>query len=95
MDSLKQKIKNTVLFDDEDKIAILTAIDSFSLDDLKALEGIIDEYDAKHKEVVSEFKSNILSTLDGIDANATPDDKLRLKQATDQIRVGLHTVLSD
>jgi len=56
--NLKQKIKETTLFSDEDKIAILAAIDTYSSDDTKQLEAIIDEFDTKYHSAVFEYKKS-------------------------------------
>lgn len=94
MDKLKLKIKNTTLFDDEDKVNILTALETFSVSELKELESVVDEFDAKYLGIVSEYQSKVLAELDGIVADATPEDKDRLTKAAGLIKSGLNDVLS-
>lgn len=89
MQQLKQKIKDTTLFSDEDKIAILAAVDSYASDDISALEAIIDEFDTKHKEATSEYKSSVYGVLGQIVENAKPQEKKRFHHAASTIRSGV------
>ena len=66
MQHLKQKIKETTLFSDEDKIAILAAMDSYEVSDRNALEKIIDEFDQTYRQSVAEYKKAVGTTLDTI-----------------------------
>ncbi len=91
--NLKQKIANTLLFDDEDKIAILAAVDTYSADDVKALGGIIEEFDNKHQEAVSEYKKSVYGVLDTIVAKASPSDKKRFQNAASDVRSGVDALL--
>lgn len=93
MHLLKQKIHHTTLFSDEDKISILAAADTYSSDDIKALEAIIDEFDAKHSQAISEYKKSVYSVLDTIVAKASPTDKKRFQSAAGSIRQGVDTLL--
>lgn len=93
MQALKQKIKETTLFDDDDKIAILAAVDTYESADVTALEAIIDEYDAKHRAAISEYKKSVFGVLDDIVAKAKPADKKRLQNATATIRTGVNQLL--
>lgn len=95
MNLLKQKIKETTLFDAEDKINILAAIDTFPASDLSELERIIDEYDQKRNKIVGSFRDSMLKTLDSIVLNAKPEDRARIHAATDQIRLGFRTMIPD
>ncbi len=94
MQTVKEKIKNTQLLSDEDKIAILTAVDGYEKPDLTALEKIIDEFDATHTQSVVEYKRGVYGVLDTIAANQKPDDAPRMKAATDQIKSGVDTLLT-
>ncbi|OGG04274.1 hypothetical protein A2Z33_03945 [Candidatus Gottesmanbacteria bacterium RBG_16_52_11] len=94
MDELKQKIKNTGLFEDDDKVEILASLDALTLSDLKELESIIDEFDAKQAEIQTEFNDKVMTELDNIDKDAKDEDRDRTHHATDAIRAGLTTVLS-
>lgn len=90
---LKQKIAQTVLFSDEDKIAILAAVDMYSPEDIKALEGIINEFDAKHQKAISEYKKSVYGVLDTIVAKASPSDKKRFQNAASDVRAGVDALL--
>lgn len=86
MNDLKQKIKNSTLLSDEDKIAVLAAIDTYSESDTKALEGIIDEFDRTYTQSVADYKKAVYETLDGIVAKQKPEDAPRMQTATAQIK---------
>lgn len=90
---LKKKIADTKLFSDEDKIAILAVVDMYSADDVKALEAIIDEFDVKHQEAVSEYKKSVYGVLDTVVAKASPSDKKRFQSAASDVRSGLDALL--
>lgn len=93
MQALKHKIQHTTLFSDEDKIAILAAVDTYAADDIKALEAIVDEFDAKHQEAVSEYKKSVYGVLDTIIAKASPADKKRFQNAASDVRSGVDQFL--
>lgn len=93
MQALKHKIQHTTLFSDEDKIAILAAVDTYSADDTKALEAIIDEFDAKHTAAISEYKSSVYGVLDDIVKKANPQDKKRFQSAASDVKGGLDALL--
>lgn len=93
MQHLKQKIKETTLFSDEDKIAILAAIDGYSDDDTKALESIIDEFDVTYRAAVSEYKKSITGVLDTLVQKAKPQDKQRFQSAASTIKTGVEQIL--
>lgn len=90
---LKHKIKNTTLFSDEDKIAILAAVDTYSAGDTKALEAIVDEFDAKHKAAISEYKTSVYGVLDDIVKKANSQDKKRFQSATSTLKSGVDMLL--
>lgn len=91
--NLKQKIQHTRLFDEQDKIAILAAVDAYASDDKNALEGIIDEFDTKHREAISEYKKSVASVLKGIVVTATSSDQKKFKDAAAKIQKGLDKLL--
>ncbi len=93
MQALKQKIHHTTLFSDEHKIAILAAVDTYSTDDVKALEGIIDEFDTKHRQAISEYKKSVYDVLDTIVSKASSSDKKRFQSAASDVRSGLNSLL--
>lgn len=93
MQQVKQKIKDTTLFSDEDKISILAAMDRYAKDDITKLEAIIDEFDAAHRLAISEYKKSINKVLDEIVSKATPDDATRLKTASSTIQSGVDMLL--
>ncbi len=93
MQALKHKIQHTTLFSDDDKIAILAAVDTYTAEDVKALEGIIDEFDEKHQEAISEYKKSVYGVLDTIVAKANPSDKKRFQNAAADVRSGLDALL--
>ena len=93
MQALKQKIKETTLFGDEDKIAILAAVDTYSAADTKALEQIIDEFDEKYRASVSEYKKSVYGVLDQIISKAKPQDTARFQSAASAIRSGVDAIL--
>ena len=91
--NLKQKIQQTMLFDEEDKIAILAAVDTYSADDIEALEGIIDEFDVKHKKVIAEYKKSVYGVLDTIVSKASSQEKKKFLSASSTIRSGMDALL--
>lgn len=93
MQQLKHKIQHTTLFSDEDKIAILAAVDTYSPEDIKALEGIIDEFDAKHSQAISEYKKSVHGVLDTIVVKVSPADKKRFQNAASDVRAGVDALL--
>ncbi|MEK7577702.1 MAG: hypothetical protein AAB492_03770 [Patescibacteria group bacterium] len=94
MQNLKQKIKETALFSDEDKIAILAAVDTYSEEDTKALETIIDEFDGKYKASISEYKKSVYEVLDQIVGKAKLQEKKRMETAASTIKAGVDGILS-
>lgn len=93
MKPLKEKIKATTLFSDEDKIAILTVLDSYPGDKVKSLERIIDEFDRMHRDAISEYKTTVSTVLDDIIASVKPEEKKQFQQATSDIRSGVDMLL--
>lgn len=93
MQTLKQKIKQTSLLSDEDKIAILVAVDTYLESETKTLENIIDEFDRTYAQSVVDYKKAVYGVLDGIAANRKPDDAPRMQAATAQIKQGVDTLL--
>ena len=91
---LKQKIKETALFSDEDKIAILAAVDTYSGEDAKALETIIDEFDTNYKSAISEYKKSVYGVLDQIVGKAKLVEKKRMETAVSTIKTGVDVILS-
>jgi hypothetical protein len=94
MQDLKQKIQHTALFTPEEKVEILANIDTFSPSDIQGLTSIVDEYDAKHAQIVTTFKENMLSELDAIGKNASPDRAQKMQAAVEQIRSGIAAITS-
>jgi hypothetical protein len=93
MNNLKQKIKETMLFSDEDKIAIQTAMDSYSGEDITKLETIIDEFDRKYTEAKGAYKKSVDDVLNTIVSQAKPEEKQKLQNATSTIRSGIDQIL--
>lgn len=93
MQALKQKIQHTSLFSDEDKIAILAAVDGYTPEDIKALEGIVDEFDTKHREAISEYKKSVATVLAGVVAKAAPSDQIKFKEAASLVQSGVDELL--
>ncbi|MBI5620548.1 hypothetical protein HY949_02100 [Candidatus Gottesmanbacteria bacterium] len=93
MQTLKEKIKNTTLLSDEDKIAILVAVDGYGEADTKALEKIIDEFDSSFARSVADYKKAVFGVLDTIAANQKPDDAPRIRGAAGQIKTGIDGLL--
>lgn len=94
MQVLKLKIKNTTLLSDEDKVAVLAAIDTYQRSDTEALGKIIDEFDKTHSQSVAEYKKNVYDVLDSIAANQKPSDAPRMKSSVDQIKSGIDSLLA-
>lgn len=82
MQTLKEKIKNTSLLSDEDKIAILVAMDGYEESDLEELGKIIDEFDAAHAKAVSDYKAAVYQTLDSL---GMPQPAAQVKQGIDEL----------
>lgn len=89
MQDFKEKIKNTTLLSDEDKIAILVAVDGYPESDTEALEKIIDAFDQAHAGAVADYKKAVYATLDGIVDKQKIEDGPSMKAATDQIKQGV------
>lgn len=79
---LKAKIKNTSLLSDEDKIAILAAVDGYGESDVSALEKIIDAFDATHAKAIFDYKAVVYKTLDSLNM---PQPAAQVKQGIDQL----------
>ncbi len=94
MQTLKEKIKNTTLLSDEDKIAILVAVDGYSESDMQALKMIVDDFDQAHARSVAEYKKAVYSVLDTIAANQKSEDAPRMQGAAAQIKQGVDALLS-
>ncbi len=92
MNDLKYKIKNTSLFTPEEKVEILTALDTFSEHDVKELESIIDEYDGKYKNILQTFRQNMFEELESIEKKTPPEKLAQMKQAIEKIKSGLTVV---
>jgi len=84
MQNLKQKVKETTLFSDEDKIAILAAIDGYPPEETTQLEAIIDEFDITYRAAVSEYKTSVYGVLDTI----------AQKNAASTIKSGVETLIT-
>ena len=80
--ALKQKIKQTAVLSDEDKIEILAAMDGYEEADLTALEKIVDEYDAVHVKAVTQYKAAVYQTLDSLNM---PQAAAQVKQGIDEL----------
>lgn len=94
MISLKQKIKETTLFDDNDKIAVLAAMDLYSADDLNSLKNIIDDFDHEYKLSVTEYKKSINMVLDKVVKQSKPSDISKMQSSATMIRTGIDTILA-
>ncbi len=94
MKTIKEKIKNTALLGDEDKIAILAAMDGYSQSDVQELERIVDEFDQAYSRSVAQYKKVVYGVLDDIASHAKPDDAARMHAATAQVKEGVDTLLS-
>lgn len=92
MTDLNHKIKNTALFTPEEKIEILTAIDTFSQSDKTQLGDIIDEYDHKFAGILSNFKQNMISQLSEIEKKTSKANLSRMREAVEKIKSGLDVV---
>lgn len=93
MQTIKEKIKNTTLLSDEDKIAILVAVDGYSESDVSALEKIIDEFDQAHTQAIVDYKKTVYTTLDGIVVKQKPEDAPSMQAATTKIKQGVDELL--
>lgn len=82
MKDLKEKIKKTQLLSDEDKIAILAAMDGYGDADLFALEKIIDGFDSAHAKAISDYKAAVYKTLDSLNM---PQPAAQVTQGIDQL----------
>lgn len=94
MVNLKQKIKKTTLFAPDEKVDILTSIDTFSQHDLTELESILDEYDDKCKEILVTFRQNMVQELDNIQKNSPNGGKAQMKEAVKKIKSGLDVIVA-
>lgn len=90
---LKQKIAKTHLFAEYEKVEILSQLDEYSEQDKKTLEGVLDEYDGKYKEVMSSFRSRMLEELDGI-VKKSPTNP-NIGKATETIKQGILSLTTE
>ncbi len=90
---LKQKIANTHLFAEYEKVAILSQLDEYSDQDKKVLEDVLNEYDRKYNEVVLSFRSRINKELDEITKKASTNP--RVVAATETIKRGVLSLTGD
>lgn len=93
MDSLKQKVKATLLFTPQEKIDILVSFDTITTDDKTKLETIIDEYDAKYAKAIRTMKAGVTEELTGIVNDANQGDKDRITASAEKIKSGLASVI--
>lgn len=92
--TLKQKVKNTALLADEEKVDILAALDGYTETDRHELESIIDEYNTEHARILNTFEKNMDKELDAIVGSADPSKKAQLTAASNQIKQGISAVVS-
>lgn len=64
--NIKEKIKNTKLFTNLEKIEILVNFEKLSSEAQQQLEKVIDEYDESLKEIKSQFKTEITEEINKI-----------------------------
>jgi hypothetical protein len=88
---MKEKIKNTRLFTNLEKIELLTKIDIFSSESIKQLESIIDDYDQSLKEIKSEFNFELEQEIEKLQQITTDPNSI---EALATIKTGLNKILS-
>ena len=64
--NLKEKIKNTNLFTNLQKINILVDLDKFSDEDKSQLESVINDYDESLASLQRQYKSELIENLETI-----------------------------
>ncbi|MBP9758547.1 hypothetical protein KBD45_02535 [Candidatus Dojkabacteria bacterium] len=89
--NIKEKIKNTGLFQNIEKIELLASIDSFSPETIESLSNVIDEYDESLKEMKSQFNNEVGDELEKL---KTQTEDVATKEALDKIKTGYAKVLA-
>lgn len=93
MNNLKDKIKNTNLFSDKEKIELLTGLNDLSDEAKSQLEKVIDDYDESLASLNKQFKGELHEELDKIDQESGDDPKV--KEAIDQYKTGLDKLIPE
>lgn len=93
MDKLKQKIQNTGLFSTEEKLEIITVVDTYLESDTIALERIIDEFDATQRNIVSQYKKTVNKVLGRVIESAKVEDRSRIENAANLVRSGIDVLV--
>jgi len=87
MNTLKQKIKSTLLFTPVGKIELLTRLDELTIEVQTQLESIIDEYNAKYVEATTVSRQNIVKDLTAMEQKNK--DNPAVVSALKSIKLGL------
>lgn len=95
MQTLKQKIQTTYLFDPLEKIDVLVALDSYTEAQRVTLAQVIDDYDRKYQTITRTMKQNILSTVAKVEVKEKLVNKKPRLDALAQIRNGLNQLVPD
>jgi hypothetical protein len=93
MNTLKQKIKNTLLFSAEEKIDVLIDLDTYEPDVCQQIEAIIDKYDTQVGIIRNDLKTNINNRLTNLELSLPTDQQQELHTAFDQLRQGFSVVV--
>jgi len=90
MNSLKQKIQNTMLFSASEKIDFLVNIDMLSDDVKLKFEQIIDEYDNQMITITKDMKQKMITDFDAISTKVSDTQKAQVQSAIDTMKQGLN-----
>ncbi|MBD3363035.1 hypothetical protein GF362_04920 [Candidatus Dojkabacteria bacterium] len=88
--NLKEKIQNTKLFSNNEKIRLLVKFDDLSKKELKNLNEVIDDFDASHTSLCKKFKVNMKEELEKIQKQNNLEE---VKDAISKINNGLDIII--
>ncbi len=87
--TIHKKIQDTLLFSDDQKSVLLLLIAQASEEDKRKLIEGIDVFDRAYKDAVAKHSLGILSAVDEMEAELTPQEKTKNQAALDTIRLGV------
>jgi hypothetical protein len=90
MTPLQTKIRATTLFSPTEKVDIILALEQMTDEKKSQLEAVIDEYDAKHKTLVTEFVDESKKDLTMLEEKAKDDEDIQ--KAANLMKQGLEEI---
>lgn len=86
---IREKIKNTRLFSDAQKVELLVALDDASPAEVKKLEAGIDTFEREYAKTVKKHTAQIRSILGHAVKGMSKEEKQMNQDAIDEIQIGL------